>query len=518
MSLTLNLGRTHDKEFFVDASELVTGRTCVIGTSGSGKSYTVGVICEELCKNDIPFSIIDTEGEYSGLKEKYDLIWIGDEEKCDLRWDSLDLDRLAEVAHESSPLILDVSECEEPNVKVDTFLRRLYEINSKIRRPYLVIVEEADRFVPQTGKKIQAINEIARRGRKRGLGLMICSQRPASVDKNILSQCSNQIIGKLVIQNDLESVSQFFVGIGSPKQLTTLQPGTFYVMGNISKISTLIKIRERETKHGGYTPSVLRPEKRNLKDIIDKVSIYKKAEEESKWKGILPSVAIEEIPSLVKRKKSGFIFSQTETVAGVSLVYRRFIEVGIRLITGLLKKKSELKYLLLDGITGKQVILDDGISLRPGFESLIGLNEVEVSILHASKIASDNGIIEVSSKLGISDELVNKSLKKLEYRRLVRIYKVGRRKVFSRLYQFPELMLYDSRLILSQLTPQKDTITTKEFLSENDVRNIVRGIYPNSDVDEFTEFLYPLYKVDLVLNRRIRSVWLDGKSGKSVVF
>src|ERR1700751_5370848 len=69
-----------------DANILATGRTCVIGASGSGKSYAVGVICEELCKEQVPFAIVDTEGEHSGLKEKYEVILVGDDEKCDLQW------------------------------------------------------------------------------------------------------------------------------------------------------------------------------------------------------------------------------------------------------------------------------------------------------------------------------------------------------------------------------------------------------------------------------------------------
>ena len=93
----LNLGKVlskgeigGDTPFFLEEEEaqlfevspdlFATGRTCVIGSSGSGKSYTVGVICEELCKNKVPFVIIDIEGEYSGLKEKYDVIWVGDDE------------------------------------------------------------------------------------------------------------------------------------------------------------------------------------------------------------------------------------------------------------------------------------------------------------------------------------------------------------------------------------------------------------------------------------------------------
>jgi len=40
--------------------------------TGAGKSYTVGVILEELLKNDIPIVIIDPHSEYSGLRYEND--------------------------------------------------------------------------------------------------------------------------------------------------------------------------------------------------------------------------------------------------------------------------------------------------------------------------------------------------------------------------------------------------------------------------------------------------------------
>lgn len=93
MSL-LSLGLQNGKEFQIDANMIATGRTCILGTSGSGKSYAVGVICEELCKNHVPFSLIDTEGEYSGLKEKYEVVLVSDDEPCDLKWDELNYQEL----------------------------------------------------------------------------------------------------------------------------------------------------------------------------------------------------------------------------------------------------------------------------------------------------------------------------------------------------------------------------------------------------------------------------------------
>src|SRR5579872_2034619 len=98
-------GGESTEPFQVDTNLISTGRTCVIGTSGSGKSYTVGVICEELCKAKVPFAIIDLEGEYSGLKEKYEAIWVGDDEGCDLMWSKkVDLKQLAKFAPDCPPI------------------------------------------------------------------------------------------------------------------------------------------------------------------------------------------------------------------------------------------------------------------------------------------------------------------------------------------------------------------------------------------------------------------------------
>jgi len=122
----LHVGFVGNKSFEVDADSIATGRTCVIGASGSGKFYTARVICEEPCKNHIPFAMIDAEGEYSGLKEKYEVIWIGEGEECDLKWSVLDLDELARQALYSPPLILDLSEVSNPKEKVGKLLTGIY--------------------------------------------------------------------------------------------------------------------------------------------------------------------------------------------------------------------------------------------------------------------------------------------------------------------------------------------------------------------------------------------------------
>ncbi|MHA1491248.1 MAG: helicase HerA domain-containing protein [Promethearchaeota archaeon] len=44
------------------------GRIFITGKSGSGKSYTMGVLCEEFLRKGIPIVIIDRHGEYGSLK------------------------------------------------------------------------------------------------------------------------------------------------------------------------------------------------------------------------------------------------------------------------------------------------------------------------------------------------------------------------------------------------------------------------------------------------------------------
>src|SRR3989339_922433 len=89
-------------------SDLLTARSCIIAQSGAGKSYGVAVICEELLARGFGFTVIDTEGEYSSLKQKFEVLTVGGS-GSDLNVKGVDLSKLASRAiSESIPVILDV--------------------------------------------------------------------------------------------------------------------------------------------------------------------------------------------------------------------------------------------------------------------------------------------------------------------------------------------------------------------------------------------------------------------------
>jgi hypothetical protein len=529
----LNVGWVQEKPFTVDADLIATGRTCVVGASGSGKSYAVGVICEELCKSNVPFAVIDIEGEYSGLKERYEAFWVGEDEKCDLNWDRVDLHELATIAPDSPPLILDVSETKDARQKIDQLLRGVYEEVSKRRTPYLLILEEADRFAPQVGERLQIIDEVARRGRKRGLGLMLCTQRPAEVDKSILSQCANQLIGKLIIRNDLQSVSQFFPSRGLPKELTSLQPGNFYAMGGFSPVPTLVKIRARETRHGGITPKLAEQIARPRPELLARVTSSKPTpirvgSEPSELLagvtsskptpirvGFAPSFKPQDIPNLVKKEKEHVLFGKEESTSGVAFFFLPLVEVGIRTLSGLLNKRYATKFFVIDGIKGKSAIISDHLEFGVGLRNLLGLKGVEISVLKDLPGTQDETVMDIAADLGTSEESTRKVLKTLEDKHLIRLVSYGRTKSFRRLVEIPEIGLTDRSF---QLVPV-DTSGSREIelnVREQDVREIVRVLVDGSDLVSFRTFYYPTYRVELALGRKVRTIWIDGISGKEL--
>jgi len=528
----LNLGFRDGSTFFADADLIVTGRTCVIGTSGSGKSYLVAVLCEELCRAGIPFLIIDTEGEYYTLKEKYNLLWVGDDGKCDIRLNGLRLDDLATAAPRSQPIILDLSDSGDQFSVLGTFLTALYAEVSRRRLPYLVILEEADRFVPQAGERLPVLNEIARRGRKRGLGLVICTQRPSVVDKNVLSQCSNQLIGRLVIRNDLQAVSHFFPGQRLPKQLTTLAPGSFYAMGDLAPQPVQITVKVRETSHGGSTPLLSSrppapllpyPRSSTPQGIGPSSGGREPAQGRStSTEGSGPDVTFgfpsrikaADVPFLVRRARSYVLFGGREMIVGIQKVLVPITELAVKSRVGLLKKHYETKYFLVDGRDGRSVEVGDGIFFGVGFSQVLGLEQRDIEVLQALEPKGELTVFDLVGRVRLSEDIVRQSLAALEDRRLALSYRRGRVKVYRRMVDVPQMKLGPTQAAVEKI--DEDGTREPPRAKDEELRKIVRGLVDGGEVDRTSLLYYPLYRVRLELNGKGRTVWIDARTGRHV--
>ena len=133
--------------------------------------------------------------------------------------------------------------------------------NYKFNSPIFVIIEEAHVFIPKdhdTSAKYWAA-KIAREGRKFGLGLGIVSQRPRSVDLNVLSQMGSFAIMKIIQEDDqrqiasaTESTSRELIA-----QLTSLNVGDAVLVGQWTNLPSMVHVEEVKEKIMGSDQSAV---------------------------------------------------------------------------------------------------------------------------------------------------------------------------------------------------------------------------------------------------------------------
>ena len=353
----VGLLRNHKLKVYLDINELVQKHVSIIAKTGSGKSYMVGILVEELLKRKIPVIILDPHGEYSGLMHpnidehdtrlmskfniqprgysdaileysinpnvnagtlplklpSYGLTPDAISELMDLRGSGIqsaimykainkltikkgdlftleDLVHMIELDRNStkwhlinnienlllteifSPRPTRLAELVQPGrgtiinlrgippiqqqIIVTHLTRQLFEARKLNKIPALMfVVEEAHQFCPQQGRarSSNVLKTIASEGRKFGFGMTVVTQRPALVDKNVLSQCNTQIILKVTNPNDLKALVSSLEGLNNSTidEIQRLPISVAILVGSGIQLPISVDVRVRETKHGG---------------------------------------------------------------------------------------------------------------------------------------------------------------------------------------------------------------------------------------------------------------------------
>lgn len=124
--------------------------------------------------------------------------------------------------------------------------------------PVFLVLEEAHNFAPGVQMGVQSacleiIEKIASEGRKFGIFLLVVTQRPNKISSNVLSQCNSQIIMRLTNPDDMSAVRRSSEGLSEDlfNDLPGLNKGEAVVVGELTKIPTMIKISGRTSREGG---------------------------------------------------------------------------------------------------------------------------------------------------------------------------------------------------------------------------------------------------------------------------
>jgi len=242
--------------------ESLLGRcVAVLGVRGSGKTNTATVLIEELLNQGIPLTVIDIEDEYWGLLEAYDMLVVGYTEHCHMAVSPRQAPALARLSVEKGvPIILSFLEHpkDEMFAFLDAYLREIWRVEAKIRRPYFVVLEEAHEFVPLHGSTpvSETVERMSLRGRKRGISMVLVSQRSAAVRKNVLTQADAYILHRVTHPTDF---AVYRAIVSKPPEwvrrfLNSAQVGQAMVM--LDGAWRIARVREQRVFHAGFTPGL----------------------------------------------------------------------------------------------------------------------------------------------------------------------------------------------------------------------------------------------------------------------
>lgn len=253
--------------------EILTGRGFITGKSGSGKSNTASVIAEELLECNFNLLIVDPEGEYYGLKERYQMLHVGADEMCDVQVGPQHAGKIAEIAlTKNMPVILDVSDFldgAEAKDLISRVVEELYHLEKDVRKPFLLMIEEMQEYMPQSGGSddlAELLERVAKRGRKRGLGMLGMSQRPSSVDKDFITQCDWMVWHKLTWKNDVDVVANI-LGKEKAAEVEDFETGEGYLMTDWDDVVERIQFKKKRTHDAGATPGLESYERPDLKSV-----------------------------------------------------------------------------------------------------------------------------------------------------------------------------------------------------------------------------------------------------------
>jgi len=204
-------------ELALPAEETVTAVIAVVGKRKSGKTYAAKRLVEELIPAGLPMVVIDPLGVWWGLRAAADgvapglpVVVLGGPHG-DLPLTAAQGRAVAALLIEAPfPAVLDLAGLDrtEQATFVADFVDYLYQHNYT---PLHIVVDESDLFAPQQPARdqqraLRAMDNLARRGRAKGLGLTVITQRIAVISKSVLSQLDLLIALRTVSPGDLKAI------------------------------------------------------------------------------------------------------------------------------------------------------------------------------------------------------------------------------------------------------------------------------------------------------------------------
>lgn len=231
--MTITISR--EQGITLDPAELAETRCIAQASSGGGKSHLLRLIAEQAAAS-VPVIVIDPEGELHTLREVIPAVLVGPGGEIPCEPESAA--RIARgLLEQACSAIIDLSDLHQDRHGefVAGFIASAMAAPSRCWRPTLFLIDEAHRFCPQGGRKDDAklaVADLMSRGRKRGYGGVLVTQRISKLDKDAVGEAANKFVGLANLDLDIVRAADL-IGVtkNDAQVLRSMKPGEWFGAG-----------------------------------------------------------------------------------------------------------------------------------------------------------------------------------------------------------------------------------------------------------------------------------------------
>lgn len=255
--------------------DAVTQTMAMIGRKGSGKTYLATMIAESMLDAHAQVIAIDPVGNWWGLrvgadgKSKGKEIFVIGGDHGDVPLIPTAGTRIAKLLVEKGiSAVIDVSgfRIGEHKRFAAEFAEEFFHLKKSNRSPVHVFIEEAQKIIPQRvgpdeARMVGAFEQIVRLGRNYGIGCSLVTQRPQSVNKEVLSQVECLCVLQVTGPHERKALEEWVQEAGADRKLVgelpSLARGEGYVWSPAwLRIYKRVHFSSKQTFDASSTPEV----------------------------------------------------------------------------------------------------------------------------------------------------------------------------------------------------------------------------------------------------------------------
>lgn len=256
-------------------TDAVTQTFAMIGRKGAGKTYLASMVAEQMLDNHAQTIVLDCVGVWWGLRvaadgksKGKDIFVIGGEHG--------DIPIIPEAGAKIAKLlvekgisaVLDISGFRIGELKrfAADFAEEFFHLKKSHRSPVHVFIEEAQKIIPQRvgpdeARMVGAFEQIVRLGRNYGIGASLITQRPQSVNKEVLSQVECLCVLQVTGPHERKALEEWVYEAGAERALVGELPGLKRGEGYVWSPSWLriykrVEFSQKQTFDASATPVV----------------------------------------------------------------------------------------------------------------------------------------------------------------------------------------------------------------------------------------------------------------------